>query len=98
MAWENLNSNMRFHLIVCQSYNGAGSNKFSLGGEFRALREYSHALRLVCEHSDLRAANANSNNTAAGRRIAEQFLPVGESELKPALSFSSMPKLQWRRF
>jgi len=29
-------------------------------GEFRALREDTHALRLVCKHPDLRAGYANS--------------------------------------
>ena len=60
-------------------------------GEFRALREYSHALRLVCEHPDLRAANANSNNTAAGRRIAASpkahGSPINKSALQSQCAF-----------
>ena len=54
-------------------------------GEFRALREYSHALRLVCEHPDLRAANANSNNTATGHRIAASPKAHGSPTTKSAL-------------
>ena len=37
---ESQNSNLRFHLAVCQSHKGVGSNKFSLAKTCRSSTQY----------------------------------------------------------
>ena len=61
-----------------------------------AVGEYSHALRLVCEHPDLRAANANPNP----KRVAG-FEEIREFRLwrifaRPA-ACERAPRRLWRR-
>ena len=58
--------------------------------EFRALREYSHALRLASELADLRAANANRIRCAQ-RRAEPEFdegvaTPAKKDTLKVSFS------------
>ena len=49
--------------------------------EFRALREYSHALRLASELADLRAANANPCGNAA-LRLAAAAIPRASAPIR----------------